>query len=480
MTPPLSSVAELPSASRCCDECGRSISKAHRVEDGVSYCGTCYARCFKPRPCGQCGLLSRLLVSDASASCRKCQHGGPCTRCGKTGAALGKISAYGPICASCRPHFVQEKACSNCGTVSTRLSRAQHLGFDEPVCPACARLDHATCSSCRRYRRVSASPNGQMLCVKCLDLGTVPCPSCTQPMPAGSGRQCDTCSWRLRLHRRCTQDVHAIASPKGQRAFLAFAQWLELHQGPKRAALGIHRQLEFFLRLDEHWQSGVDAGTLLRVLGSVGMRRHLLATRWLSLQQGVEIDEQGRQTDTEERLTQALLATLPGQSMAFQAASAYREKLKVNGRRRQPSPRSIRLALRPAVTLLLESDPKGTALPAQQHLIRYLHRVPGQRAALSGFISFLRAERGLELTMPTTTLRPADLKGIERELVALYRERSTSSAWQRRWIFLALQFFHRLDKKRAQMASQQPWREEPQGFVVACDGLEYWLPRPGA
>ena len=83
---------------RECFGCGRQIERAHKVYKQEHYCGTCYAREFKPKPCPQCGELARLPARHPDAICSNCQKRQPCVRCGKVDYQIGLLSEYGPVC----------------------------------------------------------------------------------------------------------------------------------------------------------------------------------------------------------------------------------------------------------------------------------------------------------------------------------------------------------------------------------------------
>lgn len=59
--------------------------------------------------------------------------------------------------------------------------------------------------------------------------------------------------------------------------------------------------------------------------------------------------------------------------------------------------RSVRLALRPAASFLLVSDPGGVKMPDQSSLDRHLLKAPGQKAAITGFVNYLNEALGLDL-----------------------------------------------------------------------------------
>lgn len=51
------------------DECGRKMTKTHRIYKDHRYYGTCYPRVFKRRLSPKCGDFARLPESDPVAVC---------------------------------------------------------------------------------------------------------------------------------------------------------------------------------------------------------------------------------------------------------------------------------------------------------------------------------------------------------------------------------------------------------------------------
>lgn len=182
-----------------CGQCGRDTPKAKRVYKGLRYCANCYGRIFRHRLCSQCGNLIRLPINESKPICQKCTLDKPCVRCNKETYRIGKLTEYGPVCASCARYFKKPENCDLCGELSFHLARNLKISPDQRLCPKCRRKDFDSCQSCRRYRVLKSAPDGQMLCNPCLEDGSVKCLQCGQQKPAGYGKVCQECYWQNEL-----------------------------------------------------------------------------------------------------------------------------------------------------------------------------------------------------------------------------------------------------------------------------------------
>lgn len=140
------------STERSCDGCGKPCLHFHRRYKEKRYCQSCYQLLFRKRACPSCGRTVRLYVEEPRALCSDCEKKKPCVRCGRVGYRLGKFTRYGPVCSVCVRWFGEMKTCSRCGKPSRFPGGVTRAGIDEPVCPACARENHARCQMCTRWR----------------------------------------------------------------------------------------------------------------------------------------------------------------------------------------------------------------------------------------------------------------------------------------------------------------------------------------
>lgn len=466
-----------PGAMRC-DECGHDVPTIHRVHHGVRYCATCYARVFKRRACPKCGRLARLLRTDPNAVCRHCEHAGPCARCGKIDYSLGRLTPYGPVCAACAVHFRDPEPCDACGRLSRRLTRVRRLGDDRRLCSRCAQADHGTCAACRRYRNLTVAPDGRHLCAACLKMGDVACPECGLPMPAGRGQLCEACYWIRACRKRVRMDLAAFSIAEMREAFGEFGQWLEATVGAHKAALTIHRYLSFFATIEARWKHVPAYPQLLEQFGAEGLRRVRLPMRWLREVRGVEMDSDAREANSERRRIQALSDALPAGSRAAEVFAKYRKELEGKLDAGRTSLRSVRLALRPAVSLLLAADPGGRHLPDHGALDRYLLATPGQAAAITGFIRFLAwaGEPRLVVQVDRERARRVRHRALEREVIRMMQHPEEGDAFERRWIAIGVEYFHHTRVSRRELAEATVDRGSD-GLWVQVGARTYFLPR---
>jgi len=463
-----------------CDECGREMKKTHRIYKDRRYCSTCYARVFKRRKCPGCKNVARLPKNDPKAVCSKCQNDKPCSRCMKTAYKIGKLTPYGPVCNACAPYFREPKPCEVCGTASSRLTRAPHLNIDIRVCPKCARATQATCVACRRHRYLQQSQDGRMLCKTCLEKGDIPCPKCGEVMPAGHGKQCVSCYWNGLLEKRIKIDCAAFSSPQMEAHFEAFGNWLGHKVGAHKASLTIHKYLVFFMEIEHQWREIPAYGVLLNHFGTPQLRRVLLPVSWMEESGLVEQDASAKKDHSDKRRILSTLEKVPKGSKAHSILAGYYQLMLNRQKQGKATLCSIRMALTPAAALLLIAE-KIKCMPPDQGVVNmYLKKTPGQRAALSGFIRYLRCTHGADITLPkrdTKKGRKNRRKKLETEIFALIREESKDGKFQQRWLSVALAYFHGLPKKVGQkLRSDDVVQEKDGGFLVSWNGATYWIP----
>lgn len=466
---------------RRCDECGRGITKVHRIHQGRKFCAACYKRVFKYRLCPKCGNRARLPKDDSKAVCLKCQVSKPCARCGRTDYAVSKITPYGPVCGSCAHHFREPEPCEECGKMSTLLTRVTRLGAEKRLCPKCARVDHGTCAACRRYRLLHDATDGRKLCQVCLQGGEIPCPVCNKPMPAGRGKQCEDCYWTETLRKRVRIDQAALSTPAMAEAFGQFGEWLLAEVGSNKAAITLHRYLTFFQEVDQQWGAIPEYQKLLECFGAEGLRRVRIVVRWMTCSGRLVVDTEAREADSERRRIQVLIASMPPESIAARALAGYRERLMERVIAGKSTLRSVRLALRPASSVLLASDAEGARLPDQAVMDRYLLESPGQKAAVTGFANYLVEEWGVTM-VPRVDARKASVarrKRLEKEIRALMREGGDADDedFQMRWLSVALSYFHGLPRSVGAKADGSMVSKQDDGsLTINWNGQAYWVP----
>ena len=471
-----------PAASvTSCGECGRHSVRIVRVHRGKRFCQTCYQRLFKRRLCPQCGNFARLPRFEPNAVCLSCENAQPCVRCRKTDIRVGMRTPYGPACIACTPYFKPPEPCERCGTLSRWLSRRKELEHDLRLCPQCARAGHGTCEACRRHRELEPAADGRRLCRTCTEKGEVPCPECRRPMPAGCGKRCWNCYWKQVAQHRIRLNAAGLASPTLAQRFTNFGAWLIEETGAHKAALNINRYLEFFQQIGKAWDDIPEYDALLQHFGAAGLRRRLLAAHWMEAAGLVVVDADTREADSERRRIEAALNRLPAGSQAAVILAGYHATLRARAKAGTCTLRSVRLALSPAAGLLEMAAAGRGLLPDQRILEAFLRQSPGQQAAVSSFVTYLRGSYGTELALPRRNARQRQKERRAKllpELLAVLREAGRTEAVDRRWLRIALQYFHDLPARAGKNAADDDLATNADGITVRVKNQSYWIPWP--
>lgn len=463
--------------SNVCSGCEEPLEgPAHRVHAGVKYCQRCYCREFKRLLCVGCGMFKRLLRSEERPQCQACLAAQPCVRCARLGQPVGLMTEYGPACDSCRPYFLEPQPCEACGVPSQRLSRAAAEDGHKRVCPRCATKHHHTCAECRRYRPCEAGRDGKWRCQRCLDDGTVSCDTCTKPMPAGFGKRCGACYWRERGERSARQLVELMTTPRARDAFMAFSTWLlQDEKGIERRTRRLREHAQFFVALDRLADEPWTGEFLLKHFTTAALRQYELPVKWVEIHSGNALSDEDKRRAANLRRVREAGDRLAAGTLARQVIEAFAGELIKRHEAGQLSAQSARLALRPAISLLEQEDPDGRRLPGQAALESYLGKVPGQRAAVSTFLGFLKANHRLELRLPAKQTSSAARKRLEEQIATMVRDQRPVD---KRWIVLALRYFHHLSAAEAQaIHAAASSVDTSEGIELRTDSGVYWVPK---
>lgn len=448
--------------------------KAHRVYAGQRFCSACYPKAFERRPCPKCTVAARLPKSDISAICSQCAKDKLCARCGKEKYRIGKITEFGPVCNSCSVYFRARKVVPERDASLPKLDSAVNQGL-----PAILRGVRGTCQSCRRHRKTSISADGKRLCVVCSRDGIVPCPSCGCEMPAGRGNLCESCYWRDTFLKRLTLDEAGLSSLHFVSLFRAFGTWL-LDQVPaQKAALAIHRYFPFFYEMEMRWNGIPIYSQLVAHFSAEGLRRVRLPMRWLLETSQVHVDSRQREDASDQRRIDVILASIPSGTPASAALLAYKEALQVRLAGGLITLRTVRLSLRPAASLLTNQKKVEFILPAQSDLDHYLLGAPGQKAAITGFISFLNKNYSKKLLIRVDKNKTLAIrrKKLEKEIAALVAENSSSDEFTIKWISVGLAYFHGLSRNVGPTIAKDCISTDEKGnFSIFWKEKSYWLP----
>ena len=295
-------------------------------------------------------------------------------------------------------------------------------------------------------------------------------------MPAGCGRRCWTCYWEGLARRRIRIGSAGLASPGLAKRFGEFGAWLVEKTGGRKAALNVNRHLEFFQQIERQWGDIPDCARLLQHFGAAGLRRHLTARCWMEESGLITVDHAAREADSDRRRIEATLDRLPAGSKARDMLEEYGNRLRLRVRRGEITIRSMRLALSPAAGLLAAATARQYGPPDQRMLDAFLRETPGQAAALSGFVRHLRRVHGTELAMPKRRVlqqaRERRAKLLPKLLAAM-RQPHSSDVIDRRWVQLALQYFHDLPASAGKKVADDDITADADGITVKIKGESY-------
>lgn len=464
---------------RCCDECGRLNVRIHRRYKGHRYCVSCYAREFIARACPCCGNSARLHRRFPEAICRRCETARPCVRCGESYKPVGKISIYGVVCASCAPYFQPEAPCEICGRLSRRLTRISRFGDGLRRCERCAISDHGTCSACHRYRKLNKSGHSG-LCASCQTGEVRCCDSCGGEMPLGRGKKCEACYWRQLLEKRARMNCAMLKSGAMQEAFAAFATWLGGSCGNHKASLTLSRYVVFFQEIESYWCRIPSYLEMLERFGVDTLRRHRKAIQWLSESGQIILDPKLKDSIAEEQRIRGMLGRFPRGTKKSLLVNEYASELRQRSDRRKVQVRTMRLCLTPAIGLIHISLNQDDNLPTQKSVDLYISAHPGQRASLTGFLSFLNNRYQSHLKMPgLRETHEARRAKTEHRLAVLagcnWDERAAAE-----WIKLSLEYFHGVTGVSKKRLRTMKMNSENSAILVILEGREYFIPVPNA
>jgi hypothetical protein len=460
-----------------CDQCGRAIAKVHRRYQGESYCTTCYYREFKLRQCPDCGQNARLNRKHPQAVCQKCETARkPCIRCGKTDFSIGRRTPDGPVCNSCSVHYRDPKKCNYCGETSKYLSRDASIGFDKPACQKCRRRHFGTCSVCRRHRVLEQTIDGSKQCSKCLEQSFIQCAVCNEPMPAGYGNRCETCSLKQRLIKIAQLNCQKLSKLDMASLYQEFSEWLEKRVGLRKAVSSLSRYVKFFIEIESMEFESIDYQKLVSKFSAASLRRWIIPVEFLLKKLDLSVINDEKIEDSESRQIARLLNQLPIRSHLRSVLDHYHNHLLNRKESGQSTIRSVRLAIKPALALLQSIGSKE--IPNQCDLDAYLRRKPGQRAAISGFVRFLKDQYGVEWALPRHIKKSKfySKKDAELRLIQLLQNPASSTIYQKRLLRAKLLYFHGVEIK-ANNIKLETTIVDDHYCVINIDGNPYFLPR---
>ncbi|MEN8362426.1 transposase [Acinetobacter baumannii] len=463
-----------------CDSCGKCVVNIKKKYKGKKFCATCYARVFSKRLCLGCGEFARLPKNDDEARCNECIKKQPCIRCNLSNKPIGKLTEYGPVCNSCSVYFRAIEPCERCGKPSQKLTRVTRFNDDLRVCPKCASRDYETCPSCHKYRLLELTLNGLKVCKKCQGQSEKQCLNCEGMIAAGCGDLCDSCYWHKNLWFKVKQNLNLFESNCLKNIYVQYIEWLENKVGANKAALYISKHTHFFVQTESLWNDSVPtAHQLLATLRSSGLRKFELVVLWLHEHFGIQISVDKKNNVSEIDQLEKLIASLPQPSLGFETISAYKNQLENKINRGKTSMRSARLAIKPAVALMMHMNQGCTQLPSLKDVKSYLAEYSGQAAALTGYINFLNENYDTSIDYlalkKSGFLNQKRKENLERTIVKLANINDPKNVLE--WVRAGLQYFHQLSYAKTLKVRFEMIINDEIGYTVVYEEKLYWLPK---
>lgn len=257
--------------------------------------------------------------------------------------------------------------------------------------------------------------DGRKLCGPCTD--DVPavhsCPECGITVNGSGASRCDGCGIKARLRREVEQQL-----PVFQRAWVAnlyreYGEWLLARSVPTGSLpRKAGKAASFFLTIDADTQVRQPpiAADLLRIFDTKALRANLNATNFICEHYGLVIDKGARNEARDLALIEGRLAAADSKPWG----GFLREYAKwLSGKQTRTIAQYLGVADAFCESAQLEG-PFG-----QEHLLNYLGKVPGARATISVWVSFVQERYAWQVTMPPRSPKVPNLKRGAIKLVDL-------------------------------------------------------------
>ncbi|AHJ91701.1 hypothetical protein U476_01275 [Acinetobacter baumannii PKAB07] len=290
-------------------------------------------------------------------------------------------------------------------------------------------------------------------------------------MAAGCADLCDDCYWHQNLWNKFDQNQKVFESSDLKQQYENYIGWLEKKVGSHKAALYINKHTHFFIKTEIDWNQSVPTPKQLLVrLRSSGLRKFELVMQWLEEVHDIRIDMDNKKSCSERDQMEKLVQRILQPSLAYDVVLEYKNKLEEKIKRGETSIRSARLAVKPAVALMLSMEGESAQLPNLEHVKAYLAEYSGQAAALTGFINFLNENYGASIDYlklkKSDFLKTKQKKKLEMELIALTQTDLNDSELILSWVRNGLRYFHQLPYIDALKIKTEMITEIEDGFTV--------------
>jgi hypothetical protein len=163
----------------------------------------------------------------------------------------------------------------------------------------------------------------------------------------------------------------------------------------------LDRATSFFAALEKAFASAqeIDAKSLAERMDSRLLRKHLLASRFVTATLGLDETEGHRETMTERRRIAQIISRCE-KAKYGEVLEKYVEWLRAAG----VADRTARLYLRAAESFCADVGVDASQAWREQDALRYLAKMPGHAASLSRFFRYCRERRDWDVRLPPKSL----------------------------------------------------------------------------
>jgi hypothetical protein len=253
---------------------------------------------------------------------------------------------------------------------------------------------------------VQTTDDGRKLCGGCSteQPATHNCPECGTTVNGSGSARCDGCSIKSRLRREVERQL-----PIFQRSWVAdlyrqYGEWLLIKNAPTGALpKKAGKVAGFFLAIDGDAQvrQPLIAADLLRIFDTKSLRANLNATDFVCEHYGLSIDKDARNEARDLALIEARLSAADSK----QWGPLLREyRVWLTGKQT----RTVSQYLGVAEAFCESAQLEGPF--SQEQLLAYLAKVPGARATISVWVTFVQKCYDWQVNMPPRSPRAPNLK----------------------------------------------------------------------
>ena len=156
-----------------------------------------------------------------------------------------------------------------------------------------------------------------------------------------------------------------------------------------------NKYLDFFIKCDDLWGGIPEYEILVNTFKPFGLRKNLVVVKWLCASKKIYINDVVKQEISELCRIDNLLDKF-GRDIPI-CLNKYHLYLLEKLKAKKIILRTVRLALQPAVEIMLENNLKNEEIINQKQINNFLAIKKGQKNTISGFISFINESYNVEL-----------------------------------------------------------------------------------